>query len=104
MASDIPWAPTIIGAIAGAAAPITAYWFTREGGQRPKLEAEAQRFAFDALQQVATTRGDEINRLVAVVDELRAEVEHLRGAVEACEAKHSRAQAAMASAGIVIDT
>jgi hypothetical protein len=101
--ADVPWGPTLIGTIAGAASTITAYWFTREGGQRPKLEAEAQRFAFDALQQVATTRGDEIDRLVAVVEDLRSEVHTLRGAVEACEARHSRAQAAMASAGIVID-
>ena len=103
MASDVPWVPTIVGAIAGAAAPITAYWFTREGGNRPKLEAEAQRFAFEALSQVTETRGDEIERLSALVTSLHSEVEALRAEVARCELKHDRAKAALASHGIVVD-
>lgn len=103
MATDVPWVPTLIGAIAGAAAPVTAYWFTREGGQKPRLEADAQRFAFDALQQVAVTRGTEIDRLVDEVSSLRSEVGVLREEVLRCETKHDRAKAALASAGIVID-
>jgi len=100
MASEVPWIQTAAGFIGGAAVPIAAYWFTREGGSKPKLEADAQRFAFDALQQIVDTRGDEIDRLSAAVEKLMGEVRQLRRDVSECERKHSLAEQALSAAGI----
>ena len=52
------------------------------------------------LAQAAAAESDDLRGTVA---ELRAEVASLSAAVAECERKHSRAQAAMASAGIVLD-
>ena len=68
-----------------------------------KTRPEASALLVDSavkLAQAATAENDDLRGTVA---ELADKVDRLVAAVEACEQKHARATAALASAGIVVD-
>jgi hypothetical protein len=68
-----------------------------------KSRPEATSILVDSAVKLAQAANAESDDLRATVAALRLEVEGLRAAVTECERKHSQAQAAMASAGIVVD-
>lgn len=101
MSEPIFAADTATTTIAGASVTLVVAALGWLGTRKSRPEASA--ILVDSAVKLAQVANQDNDDLRALVVELRAEVEHLRHAVSECERKHSRAQAAMAQAGIVID-
>lgn len=99
--------PTLLAAdaaqttLAGAAVTLLVAGFGWLGTRKSRPEAAA--VLVDSAVKLATAAGAEADDLRGQLVALTAVVETLRAEVAECNRKHARAEAALASAGIIMD-
>lgn len=100
MSDPILAADTTQVTLAGAAVTLAVASLGYLGTRKTRPEASA--LLVDSAVKLAQAAAAENDDLRSAVAELTEQVARLRAAVEACEQKHAKATAAMASAGIVV--